>query len=202
MKKLVLALAAVLMALSMSTAFAATPSKTTTDVTRVKEVAAVLEDGTTAAADGWNLEITEDTDEVTSEIAKIYPHVVTHGNTVISYFPIEVQEALAELFGEDFDLKTLNMNEFVTLQLVGFEKIANDVKADFTFTTKYEADKKAAVVLGLYNGQRDEKGQYVVEWKVLGAAATEDGDLSVLFPLDVLAQMNDAAAVSMAVLDE
>ena len=53
MKKMVLALAAVLMALSMSTAFAATPSKTTTDVTRVKEVAAVLEDGTTAAADVW-----------------------------------------------------------------------------------------------------------------------------------------------------
>ena len=34
------------------------------------------------------------------------------------------------------------------------------------------------------------------------ALAAEDGDLSVIFPLDVLAQMNDAAAVSMAVLDE
>ena len=60
MKRMAMALAAALMVLGVSTAFAATPSKTTTDVTRVKEVAAVLEDGTTAAADGWDLEITED----------------------------------------------------------------------------------------------------------------------------------------------
>ena len=94
------------------------------------------------------------------------------------------------------------MNEFVTLQLNGFEKITNDVKADFTFTTKYEADKKTAVVLGLYNGQRDANGQYIVEWVVLGAEALENGDLCVVFPADVLAQINDAVAVSMAVLSE
>ena len=72
----------------------------------------------------------------------------------------------------------------------------------FTFTTKYEAGKKVAVVLGLYNGERDAKGQYVVDWKALEAEVLENGDLSVVFPLDVLAQMNDAVAVSMAVLGE
>lgn len=203
MKKMAMALAAALMVLGMSTAFAATPSKTTTDVTHVQKVEAVKEDGTVAAADGWNLEVTEDADEVTSEIAKIYAHVVTAGNSAVSYFSTETQEALAELFGKDFDLKTLSMNEFVTLKLTGFEKITTDkVKVVFTFTTKYEAGKKVAVVLGLYNGERDAKGQYVVDWKVLEAEVLENGDLSVVFPLDVLAQMNDAVAVSMAVLGE
>lgn len=203
MKKMAMALAAALMVLGVSTAFAATPSKTTTDVTHVQKVEAVKEDGTVAAADGWNLEVTEDADEVTSEIAKIYAHVVTAGNSAVSYFPTETQEALAELFGKDFDLKTLSMNEFVTLKLTGFEKITTDkVKVVFTFTTKYEVGKKVAVVLGLYNGERDAKGQYVVDWKVLEAEVLENGDLSVIFPLDVLAQMNDAVAVSMAVLSE
>ena len=173
MKKMAMALAAALMVLGVSTAFAATPSKTTTDVTRVQKVEAVKEDGTFVAADGWNLEVTEDADEVTSEIAKIYAHVVTAGNSVVSYFPTETQEALAELFGKDFDLKTLSMNEFVTLKLTGFEKVTGDAK-----------------------------GQYVVDWKVLEAEVLENGDLSVVFPLDVLAQMNDAVAVSMAVLSE
>ena len=45
MKKMALALAAALMTLGMSTAFAATPSKTTTDVTQVKEVATVNDCG-------------------------------------------------------------------------------------------------------------------------------------------------------------
>ena len=203
MKKMAMALAAALMVLGVSTAFAATPSKTTTDVTHVQKVEAVKEDGTVAAADGWNLEVTEDADEVTSEIAKIYAHVVTAGNSAVSYFSTETQEALAELFGKDFDLKTLSMNEFVTLKLTGFEKITTDkVKVVFTFTTKYEAGMKVAVVLGLYNGERDAKGQYVVDWKVLEAEVLENGDLSVIFPLDVLAQMNDAVAVSMAVLGE
>ena len=198
MKKMAMALAAALMVLGVSTAFAATPSKTTTDVTHVQKVEAVKEDGTVAAADGWDLEVTEDADEVTSEIAKIYAHVVTAGNSAVSYFPTETQEALAELFGKDFDLKTLSMNEFVTLKLTGFEKVTGDAKVVFTFTTKYEV----AVVLGLYNGERDAKGQYVVDWKALEAEVLENGDLSVVFPLDVLAQMNDAVAVSMAVLGE
>ena len=202
MKKMAMALAAALMVLGVSTAFAATPSKTTTDVTHVQKVEAVKEDGTVAAADGWNLEVTEDADEVTSEIAKIYAHVVTAGNSAVSYFPTETQEALAELFGKDFDVKTLSMNEFVTLKLTGFEKVTGDAKVVFTFTTKYEVGKKVAVVLGLYNGERDAKGQYVVDWKVLEAEVLENGDLSVVFPLDVLAQMNDAVAVSMAVLGE
>ena len=202
MKKMALALVAALMMLSMSTAFAATPSKTTTDVTQVKEVATVNEDGTTTAAKNWNLEVTEDSDEVTSEIAKIYAHVVTAGNHAVSYFPIETQEALAELFGADFDLKTLNLNEFVTLKLTGYENIGGDAKVTFTFTTKYEVGKKVAVVVGLYNGQRDANGQYIVEWVVLGAEALENGDLCVVFPADVLAQINDAVAVSMAVLSE
>lgn len=202
MKKMAFALAVALMTLAMSTAFAATPSKTTTDVTQVKEVVTVNEDGTTTAAEGWNLAVAEDSDEVTNEIANIYAHVVTAGNSAVSYFPAATQEALAEVVGEDVDLKTLTMNEFVTLELTGYENITDDAKVTFTFTTKYEAGKKVPVVVGLYNGQRDANGQYIVEWVVLDAEALENGDLSVVFPADVLAQINDAVAVSMAVLSE
>lgn len=87
MKKMAMALAAALMVLGVSTAFAATPSKTTTDVTHVQKVEAVKEDGTVAAADGWNLEVTEDADEVTSEIAKIYGARSDRGQLCCLLFP-------------------------------------------------------------------------------------------------------------------
>ena len=52
MKKFALMLASAMLVLSAASAMAAVPSKTTTDVTHVKSVETVKEDGKTEAA-GW-----------------------------------------------------------------------------------------------------------------------------------------------------
>lgn len=203
MKKFACVLASMLLALSAAGAMAdAVPSKTTTDVTQVKTVEAVKEDGTVEAVTGWDIEVAEDAAPVTEEIAKIYQEVFVNGKTAVAYFPAETQEAIAALLPEGVNASKLMMNEFITLEIVGQMETATDVKITFTFTTKYEMDQNVVVVIGLYDGTRDANGQYNVEWVALDAEVLENGDIAVVFPAELVEQMNDAAAVAMAVLND
>ena len=203
MKKFACVLASMLLALSAVGAMADTvPSKTTTDVTQVKTVEAVKEDGTVEAVTGWDIEVAEDAAPVTEEIAKIYQEVFVNGKTAVAYFPAETQEAIAALLPEGVNASKLMMNEFITLEIVGKMETATDVKVTFTFTTKYEMDQNVVVVIGLYDGTRDANGQYNVEWVALDAEVLENGDIAVVFPAELVEQMNDAAAVAMAVLND
>ncbi len=203
MKKFACVLASMLLALSAAGAMAdAVPSKTTTDVTQVKTVEAVKEDGTVEAVTGWDIEVAEDAAPVTEEIAKIYQEVFVNGKTAVAYFPAETQEAIAALLPEGVNASKLMMNEFITLEIVGQMETATDVKVTFTFTTKYEMDQNVVVVIGLYDGTRDANGQYNVEWVALDAEVLENGDIAVVFPAELVEQMNDAAAVAMAVLND
>ena len=203
MKKFACVLASMLLALSAVGAMAdAVPSKTTTDVTQVKTVEAVKEDGTVEAVTGWDIEVAEDAAPVTEEIAKIYQEVFVNGKTAVAYFPAETQEAIAALLPEGVNASKLMMNEFITLEIVGKMETATDVKVTFTFTTKYEMDQNVVVVIGLYDGTRDANGQYNVEWVALDAEVLENGDIAVVFPAELVEQMNDAAAVAMAVLND
>ena len=203
MKKFACVLASMLLTLSAVGAMAdAVPSKTTTDVTQVKTVEAVKEDGTVEAVTGWDIEVAEDAAPVTEEIAKIYQEVFVNGKTAVAYFPAETQEAIAALLPEGVNASKLMMNEFITLEIVGQMETATDVKVTFTFTTKYEMDQNVVVVIGLYDGTRDANGQYNVEWVALDAEVLENGDIAVVFPAELVEQMNDAAAVAMAVLND
>ena len=96
----------------------------------------------------------------------------------------------------------MTMNEFVTLTLTGDVDVLNDAKVTFTFTTKYTQDQHVVVVIGLYDGTRDANGQYVVTWIPLEAEVLENGDIAVVFPAEVIAQMRDAVATAMAVLND
>ena len=201
MKKFALMLASAMLILSTASAMAAVPSKTTTDMTYVKSVETVKADGTNEAA-GWDIEVTEDETPVSEEIAKIYDWIAVKGKSAVSYFPEEIQQAIAALLPENFKIENLQMNEFVTLTLTGNVDTLNDAKVTFTFTTKYTPDQKVVVVVGIYDGTRDANGQYIVKWIPLDAEVLENGDISVLFPAEVIAQMNDAVATAMAVLND
>ena len=128
MKKFALMLASALLVLSAASAMAAVPSKTTTDVTYVKSVETVKEDGKTEAA-GWDIDVTEDEAPVIEEIAKIYDWVAAKGKSAVSYFPEETQQAISALLPEGFKLENMTMNEFVTLTLTGDVDVLNDAKA-------------------------------------------------------------------------
>ena len=190
MKKFALMLASALLVLSAASAMAAVPSKTTTDVTYVKSVETVKEDGKTEAA-GWDIDVTEDE-----------APVIAKGKSAVSYFPEETQQSISALLPEGFKLENMTMNEFVTLTLTGDVDTLNDAKVTFTFTTKYTQDQHVVVVIGLYDGTRDANGQYVVTWIPLEAEVLENGDIAVVFPAEVIAQMKDAVATAMAVLND
>ena len=153
MKKFALALASMLLVLSAAGAMAAVPSKTTTDVTRVKAVE--------STEPTMLIEVTEDAAPVVEEIEKIYQHVAVKGQAAIAYFPVETQNEIIALLPEGVKGSALTMNEFVTLTTEG---TVADVKVTFTFTTRYTVDQKVVVVIGLYDGTRDANGQYNVEW--------------------------------------
>lgn len=191
MKKFVLALASMLLVLSAAGAAAAVPSKTTTDVTRVKAVE--------STEPTMLIEVTEDAAPVVEEIEKIYQHVAVKGQAAIAYFPVETQNEIIALLPEGVKGSALTMNEFVTLTTEG---TAADAKVTFTFTTRYTVDQKVVVVIGLYDGTRDANGQYNVEWVVLDAEVLESGDVAVEFPAELVERMKNAVATAMAVLND
>lgn len=191
MKKFALALASMLLVLSAAGAAAAVPSKTTTDVTRVKAVE--------STEPTMLIEVTEDDAPVVEEIEKIYQHVAVKGQAAIAYFPVETQNEIIALLPEGVKGSALTMNEFVTLTTEG---TAADAKVTFTFTTRYAVDQKVVVVIGLYDGTRDANGQYNVEWVVLNAEVLESGDIAVEFPAELVERMKNAVATAMAVLND
>lgn len=191
MKKFALALASMLLVLSAAGAAAAVPSKTTTDVTRVKAVE--------STEPTMLIEVTEDAAPVVEEIEKIYQHVAVKGQAAIAYFPVETQNEIIALLPEGVKGSALTMNEFVTLTTEG---TAADAKVTFTFTTRYTVDQKVVVVIGLYDGTRDANGQYNVEWVVLDAEVLESGDIAVEFPAELVERMKNAVATAMAVLND
>lgn len=191
MKKFALALASMLLVLSAAGAAAAVPSKTTTDVTRVKAVE--------STEPTMLIEVTEDATPVVEEIEKIYQHVAVKGQAAIAYFPVETQNEIIALLPEGVKGSALTMNEFVTLTTEG---TAADAKVTFTFTTRYTVDQKVVVVIGLYDGTRDANGQYNVEWVVLDAEVLESGDIAVEFPAELVERMKNAVATAMAVLND
>ena len=191
MKKFALALASMLLVLSAAGAVAVVPSKTTTDVTRVKAVE--------STEPTMLIEVTEDAAPVVEEIEKIYQHVAVKGQAAIAYFPVETQNEIIALLPEGVKGSALTMNEFVTLTTEG---TAADVKVTFTFTTRYTVDQKVVVVIGLYDDTRDANGQYNVEWVALNAEVLESGDIAVEFPAELVERMKNAAATAMAVLND
>ncbi len=191
MKKFALTLASMLLVLSAAGAVAAVPSKTTTDVTRVKAVE--------STEPTMIIKVTEDAAPVAEEIARIYQQVAVKGQAAVSYFPAETQSEIIALLPEGVKSSAMIMNEFVTLTAEG---TAADGKVTFTFTTRYTVDQKVVVVIGLYDGTRDANGQYNVEWVVLNAEVLESGDIAVEFPAELVERMKNAVATAMAVLND
>ena len=125
MKKFALALASMLLVLSAAGAVAAVPSKTTTDVTRVKAVE--------STEPSMLIEVTEDAAPVVEEIEKIYQHVAVKGQAAIAYFPVETQNEIIALLPEGVKGSALTMNEFVTLTTEG---TAADAKVKHRHTSR------------------------------------------------------------------
>lgn len=198
MKKwLVFVLAAMMM--FSAVAYAAAPSKTTSDVTQVLGYESST--SVTPEAD-FAVFVTQDKEEVSQELTKIYDYVATQQQTPITYFDETVQEDIAEKLPAGSDLGTLEMNEFITIGEQNYKDTYGDVAVQFQFVTQYRVGQKLVALIGIYTGDVDVNGNYIVEWVALDAEAQANGSVKILFPADILARMADAPALALAVLDE
>lgn len=100
------------------------------------------------------------------------------------------------------DIEKLEINEFITIEPIEYKEEYGDIKTNFTFVTEYKPEQQVIALFGLYSGEVDEFGEFVVEWIVLDALVEEDGSLSVVIPQAEMLRMQDALSVAMVVLSE
>ena len=141
-------------------------------------------------------------EEVVQEITNLYTFVVAEQKAPVEYFPVEVQEKVAEILPEEVKVETLECTEFVTVRELGYKETYGDVVVNFSFTTQYKAQQKVIVLMGFYTGEVDEAGNPIVEWMPIEATALEDGTLDVTMTQEMLVKFGEAKTVAMAVLSE
>lgn len=193
MKK-VFALLLALAIMSMTFAFAALPSKTSGDIATVGKLIADGDENKDIG--GLQIIIVEDetVDETLGEIVE-----ATKEKSPFEFFPEDVQKKIAEKLGEDFDPKTLELNEFVALDVIGYEpEKYSTVAAPFTFETEYKADQKVFPVMGFYDGEE-------LEWVTLNdqfleGEVQEDGSVNITFENAMVARMDASPSIAMALL--
>ena len=199
MKKMRIFVLTMARAAMTATAYAAVPSKTTTDIGGKTEVVAK---GEVEVKDEFVIGSTEDKEPVIEEIAKIYEEVVVQNKPAVEYFPQKVQNAITEKLPEVLDAKELEMNEFVTIHTDGYEEAYGDMDVYFELTTVYDPNQKIVALVGFYTGEKDDNGNYIVEWVPMDAEVTEDGRVKVNFAKQDLLKLQNAATAALAILSE
>ena len=199
MKKMRIFALTMVIAAMTATAYAAVPSKTTTDIGGKTEVVA---NGEVEVKDEFVIGSTEDKKPIIEEIANIYEEVVVQNKPALEYFPKEVQNAITEKLPKVLDAKELEMNEFMTIHTYGYEEAYGDMDVYFELTTVYTPNQKIVALVGFYTGEKDDNGNYIVEWVPMDAEATEDGRVKVNFAKQDLVKLQNAAAAALAILSE
>lgn len=176
-KRLVGLVLALVMLTMTSLAFATVPSKTTIDMVRFVRA---------ASATGETLPLSvivfpvEQVPEASAELASI-AGFTKQGAPVVQYFDQSVQDALAPLLPEGFDATSLSLNEFVPIQVNGYDSAYGDVAFFFEFPTGYAEGQPLVALLGI-------QGDAGVTWFALKAEVVE-GLVKIYFTQDVLEKM-------------
>lgn len=183
MKKTIAFLLVAVMALSMTAAFASSPTNYNPPVEEV-------------AADDLTVAV-EETEEVAETLAAI-EEVVKAGTPVIEYFPEETQEDVKAVLPAEVKAEELELNELVGLSVKGFEEVAkeaDEIRIAIAFTTKYDPDQKVFPLIGLVDANGN------VTWILVEGEVQADGSILLTIPADVLEQMGNAASVELAILN-
>lgn len=199
MKKWMSILVAALLILSMSTAFAAVPSKTTSNAATVTTV--VSSTGVEIAEDFKVAIVVEESAPVVQELTKIATFVATNEVSVVEYFPEEVKEQIVAKLPETIVTEDVEINEFVTIDQTAYTETYGDIKASFSFTTVYAPEQTLVALVGIFTGEVDENGEPIIEWIVLDAIANEDGTVEITFTQDAMLKMQGAEATSLAIVN-
>ena len=179
MSKKIFCLALAMMMLVCSTAFAAVPSKTASDVTS-KYVG-----DTSAYAEDFVIAVAEADETAQSVLDKIAAFVNDYAVAVVKFFGEDVEEAIAALLPEGVDAADLELAELFPVNIANYDATYGDVQVAFTTLT---AENTAVAVLGAVDGED-------VVWTAL-ETAVEDGDVVVTFTAEALETVTGEAVLA------
>lgn len=197
---------------------ASSPSISTTDLNKITTTESVnrstgervnITDLQIPLAGNFAIIIVEDTDHVIDLLAKIQDFLQTKGLPIIEFFDFdettgisgdgEIKQLIAQLLPEGFDLDTLVMNEFVTLQSFSYSEQIGDVICSFEFATVYEEEQIIVAVIGIFDAQGN------VEWIPLEASIEKDVDgvirVKIYFTQEALVEAGEEP-FALAILNE
>lgn len=162
MKKFVSVILALVLALTVCSAFAANSSFTGGNLTNVQSFVVYIVDENDLP--DWFAGKAE---------------AVAAAENVLDCFDDTTKAAVAGTFETADDLKVYELNG---VACAGYVKSMGDQAVEFMFPTVFAADQKVAVVLGFNNGE-------TMDWSVLDASAKENGDVEMTFTADMLTRM-------------
>ncbi|MEG2603450.1 MAG: hypothetical protein RSB91_00860 [Clostridia bacterium] len=142
MKKIVALLLTIALVVSMSAVAFAVPSKSTSDMTKVKTVTA--KNGATVASN-FAVEIAKDTPETIAALADIAAKIAD-GSATLEAFGTDVKAEVEALLPAGTDVSKLNLNEFVTLKTANYDKAYGAMSVSFTVASSY-VDGQSVVAL-------------------------------------------------------
>ncbi len=190
MKKTLAVLLTLTLILGVTCALAAVRSKTSSDI---GSVANLVADGDPSKdTKGLIIRITE-SEKVDETLAELIEAV--KDNAPAAFFPEDVQAKIAESLPESLTPADLELNEFAAVDVANYTPDTYSVvTADFTFDTAYAPDQKVLPLVGFYEGD-------TIDWISLPEAEVlEDGSLKMAFEDALLARMDPAPDLALAVL--
>lgn len=142
----------------------------------------------------YGIEVLEPTILGMESLSELIDYVQIHVLPPIGYFTEEVQEKIAALLPENYDLEALHVTEFMSILPEATETTVA-VDAEVLLDVDYQPGQLVLVVLGI----EDENGEIV--WEPLEASVTELGKIEFVIPVE-LQNTVDGVETLFAVLTE
>lgn len=185
LKKLIGLLLAVLLLTVTGSALAATPSKTTEDMTRITEETTSGESPSTVLI--YEREIPS---EMSVAVLKEISAYVASKAAVTGYFSEAVQAEILSRVPDKTDIAALKMSEFVSLGINDYVESYGDVTCVFQFPTEFTAEQTVVALVGY----PDSTGAII--WQALDTTVVE-GSLRIVFPTDLMLRIGHDAVLAV-----
>jgi len=173
-KKWVALLVALVILTGSASTLAATPSKTTEDLTRV--IGVETKAGEISDAIIW-------VEETPSEVAKTQldamKSFVEKKNPPVNYFPDAAKTEIAALVPKGTDLTKLNLSEYAAFSVGDYDATLGDIYATFQFPTVFTVGKTVVALVGFKSSDG------TIVWHALETIVV-NGNLRIVFPSTLL----------------
>lgn len=165
-------------------AFASVPSKTTKDMGGVSAIV----DANQNVITGLNIDLSKESEAATKELQKIFTHVTANNAPPATYFSDAVRSQIQTRLPDGFDIDTMDMNEFASLDINDDVVISDDIFVSFELATVYTRDQNVVALVGIQEGDN-------VVWIALETEVMDNGSLKIRFDAETLKKVQSGNAM-------